>query len=275
MSKRIITISREFGSGGRELGRRLSELLNIAYYDQEIITEISRRTDLAERYIEQVIEQKPIPAFPLHIGRSLYPLSNPIYEQRQAVMLEQNRIIREMAKRSSCVIVGRCGDHILEDVRPFRIFVYAELEHRIARCMERRTAEEVYSLEEMKQKVISVDKNRRKYYEYYTGNLFHPLNGFKQPCSAGYLVGLQGGRHRKADGFLGAGGICHYEIGGQGVQMAVYALHRGIETFQVDCQIGARRCHTSALLCKSNNYLSYYNKSLRCFQDGTTILSVI
>ena len=87
----------------------------------------------------------------------------------KAVMLEQNRIIREMAKRSSCVIVGRCGDHILEDVRPFRIFVYAELEHRIARCMERRTAEEVYSLEEMKQKVISVDKNRRKYYEYYTG----------------------------------------------------------------------------------------------------------
>lgn len=50
----------------------------------------------------------------------------------RAVMLEQNRIIREMAKRSSCVIVGRCGDHILEDVRPFRIFVYAELEHRIA-----------------------------------------------------------------------------------------------------------------------------------------------
>ena len=74
----LITISREFGSGGRELGRRLSELLNIAYYDQEIITEISRRTDLAERYIEQVIAQKPIPAFPLHIGRSLYPLSHPI-----------------------------------------------------------------------------------------------------------------------------------------------------------------------------------------------------
>lgn len=60
----LITISREFGSGGRELGRRLSELLNIAYYDQEIITEISRRTDLAERYIEQVIEQSPFPPSP-------------------------------------------------------------------------------------------------------------------------------------------------------------------------------------------------------------------
>ena len=57
--------------------------------------------------------------------------------------------------------------------------------------------------------------------------------------------------------------------------MAVYALHRGIETFQVDCQIGALHCHDSALLCKSHNHLSYYNKSLRCFQDGTAILSVI
>jgi hypothetical protein len=98
-------------------------------------------------------------------------------------------------------------------------------------------------------------------------DLFHPLNGFKQPCSAGYLVGFQGGRHRKADGLFGAGGVRHHQIGGQGVQMAVYALHRGIETFQVDCQIGALCCHTSALLCKSNNHLSYYNKSLRCFQE--------
>lgn len=166
---KIITISREFGSGGRELGRSLSELLNIAYYDREIITEISKRTDLAEGYIEQVIEQKPITAFPIHIGRSLCPLPNPVYAQRQTVMLEQHRIIREMAKKSSCVIVGRCADYILKDFQPFRIFVYAEPEHRIARCMERRTAEEPDSPEEMRQKILSVDKNRRKYYEYYTG----------------------------------------------------------------------------------------------------------
>ena len=115
----LITNQQGIWKRRRSLDADCRSWLNIAYYDQEIITEISRRTDLAERYIEQVIEQKPIPAFPIHIGRSLYPLSNPIYEQRQAVMLEQNRIIREMAKRSSCVIVGRCGDHILEDVRPF------------------------------------------------------------------------------------------------------------------------------------------------------------
>ena len=58
-------------------------------------------------------------------------------------------------------------------------------------------------------------------------------------------------------------------LGADDIVGGVYALHRGIETFQVDCQIGALRCHNSALLCKSHNYLSYYNKSLRCFQDGT------
>ena len=57
--------------------------------------------------------------------------------------------------------------------------------------------------------------------------------------------------------------------------MAVYALYRGIETFQVDCQIGALCYHTSALLCIRHNHLSYYNKSLRCFQDEAAILSVI
>lgn len=164
----IITISREFGSGGRELGRRLSELLGIAYYDQEIITEISKRTALAEQYVEQIIEQKPITSFPIHIGRTIYPMVNPVYEQRQAVMLEQNRIIREMAEKSSCVIVGRCGDYILKDLHPFRLFVYADLEHRIARCLERRTEKEQDSQEEMRHKILSVDKNRRKYYEFYT-----------------------------------------------------------------------------------------------------------
>ena len=99
-------------------------------------------------------------------------------------------------------------------------------------------------------------------------DLFHPLDGFKQPRSAGYLVSFQGWRHRKADGFLGAGGVRYHQIRGQGVQMAVYALHRGIEAFQVDCQIGALCCHDSALLYTKNNYLFYYNKSLRCFQDG-------
>lgn len=73
---RIITIGREFGSGGRELGLRLSQKLGIAYYDQEIITEISRRTELSEQYIRKMSEKKPVFSFPLHIGRSFHYMRN-------------------------------------------------------------------------------------------------------------------------------------------------------------------------------------------------------
>ena len=80
MSK-IITIGREFGSGGRELGRRLSEKLGYAYYDQEIIAEIAKRTALSEEYVQQIIERKPITSFPIHIGHSFYPVTNPMFQQ--------------------------------------------------------------------------------------------------------------------------------------------------------------------------------------------------
>ena len=146
---RIITISREFESGGREFGRRLAEQLNIAYYDQEIIREISKRAKLAEQYIEQ----------------------------QQSIMTEQNKIIRDMAERSDCVIVGRCGNYILEQFHPYRIFIYAELEHRIKRCIERYTEHEKWSPSEMEKKILTVDRSRKKYYEYYTGKTWgNPLN---------------------------------------------------------------------------------------------------
>ena len=67
---RIITIGREFGSGGRELGRRLAEKFHIAYYDQEIITKLAQRMDLSEEYLRQVTERRPIIPFPINVGRS-------------------------------------------------------------------------------------------------------------------------------------------------------------------------------------------------------------
>ena len=76
---RIITIGREFGSGGRELGRRLSEKLHIAYYDQEIITEIAKRTSMSEEYVRQITESRPIMSFPIHVRHSFYPIPNPAF----------------------------------------------------------------------------------------------------------------------------------------------------------------------------------------------------
>src|SRR5699024_3367010 len=97
---RIITIGREFGSGGRELGRRLSELLQFAYYDQEIVSEIAKRTSMSEAYVQQIVEHKPLMSFPISIGRSFYAGVNPIEQQTQAIYVEQHRIIKELAEKS-------------------------------------------------------------------------------------------------------------------------------------------------------------------------------
>ena len=77
--RRIITVGREFGSGGREIGRRIAEELQIAYYDQEIITEIAKRTALSEAYIRQIEEKRPVVSFPIHVGHSFYLSPDPTF----------------------------------------------------------------------------------------------------------------------------------------------------------------------------------------------------
>ena len=163
----VITLGREFGSGGRELGRRLADHLQIAYYDKEILSEIAKRTQLTEEYIHNVVEHHPYPLLPITVGHSLYP--DMTFQIQQSVYVEQSNIIKEMAAASDCVIVGRCADYILRDIKPFRIFVYADMESRIARCHKRAPEGEHLSDKEMKQMIQKVDKGRSKYYEFYTG----------------------------------------------------------------------------------------------------------
>ena len=163
----VITLGREFGSGGRELGRRLADHLQIAYYDKEILTEIAKRTKLTEEYVHNVVEHHPYPLLPITIGHSLYP--DMTFQIQQSVYVEQSNIIKEMAAASDCIIVGRCADYILRDIKPFRIFVYADLESRIRRCHDRAPEGEHLSDKEMKQMIQKVDKGRAKYYEFYTG----------------------------------------------------------------------------------------------------------
>lgn len=166
----IITIGREFGSGGREFGRRLSEELKIAYYDSEILSEIAKRTSLSENYIKEIIEKKPFSSFPINIGRSLHPVVSPIQEQTNIVYQEQSETIKELASKADCVIVGRCADYILRDENPFRIFVYADMEYRVQRCKERAPENENLSDKALINMIKTIDKNRKKYYDFYTGN---------------------------------------------------------------------------------------------------------
>lgn len=167
---RVITIGREFGSGGRELGKRLSELLGFAYYDKEIIEEISKRTQLAEGYVKQIVEQKPGVFFPITVGHTLHTGgADYMVKQYSAIYAEQTNVLHEMAQKSDCIIVGRCGDFILQDLKPLRIFVYADMESRLARCREKATEEEPLNDRSLHRRILEIDKNRAKYYRYYTG----------------------------------------------------------------------------------------------------------
>ena len=168
---KIITIGREFGSGGRELGRRLAEELGIEYYDKEILAAIAEKTSMSEDYVKEIIEGKPHNLYPITIGQSIYFSDNYYFQQKQSIYLAQSETIKELAQKSSCVIVGRCADFILKDLKPTRIFVYADIDSRVRRCIARNTDnEQELSEKQIKKQILSIDKNRAKYYDFYTGN---------------------------------------------------------------------------------------------------------
>ncbi len=166
---KIITVGREFGSGGRELGRRLAEELGFEYYDKEIISEISKHTSLSEEYIQQVIERTPHSLYPITIGHSMSFVEDYTFRQMQTIYQAQSDIIKSLAEKSDCVIVGRCADHILKDYKPFRVFVHASIDSRVNRCIEREQENEHFTEKQMKRKILKIDKNRSQYYRFYTG----------------------------------------------------------------------------------------------------------
>lgn len=170
--RRIITISREFGSGGRELGRRLAEALKIAYYDQEIVTELIERTGFALDYVKQAEERIPVPLLPITTARTFGIGYNSVVEQQLSIYNHESEIIKELAEKSDCVIVGRCADYVLRDMDPIRIFVYADIDSKLARCRAKGPDAEGMSDRELRQKISSVDKKRARYYQFYTDNLW-------------------------------------------------------------------------------------------------------
>lgn len=166
---KIITIGREFGSGGREVGKRLSDELGIAYYDNEIITEIAKRTELAEGYVEHVMANSPSTLIPITIGRTFYMGLDPIMEQNNAIYREQSLLIQELAEKSDCVIVGRSADYILREKNPLRLFIYAEMPFKMERCRKRAPEQEHFTDKELKRHIQDIDRKRGKYYQFFTG----------------------------------------------------------------------------------------------------------
>lgn len=159
----IITISREFGSGGREFGKRLADSLDIAYYDKEIISAIAEKSGLDERYVENISE-KGIHAYPLTIGRT-FSLHTAVQNTNTKILVAQPQILEELADKGDCVIVGRCADVILRERNPFNLFIYANMASKIRRCHERTPAGEKITDHEMEKRIKRIDRERAKYRE--------------------------------------------------------------------------------------------------------------
>ena len=166
--KRIITIGREFGSGGRELGRRLAEELGMRYCDQEILEELVRRTSFDASYIREAEECLTRGFQPITVGRTLLRAEDHSFQQAQQIYREQSRVLRELAEGGDCVIVGRCGDYVLRDLQPLRIFVYAGLESRLRRCRARMSGQEGWTDEELRRQIRRIDRRRARYYAFHT-----------------------------------------------------------------------------------------------------------
>ena len=160
----IITISREFGSGGRELGKRLSDALHIPCYDHEIVKMISDEHGFDPDYVTRVSESSLRAEYPLTIGRR-FSIPYKVMEQSIMVAVTQQKVIEKLAQQGDCVIVGRCADTILAHLHPLRIFVYADRPSKFKRCQERAAEKENLTPAEMERRMRQIDKNRAKKHE--------------------------------------------------------------------------------------------------------------
>lgn len=158
--KNIITINREFGSGGREIGKRLADELKMAYYDTEIISLIAKKTGMSEEYLNNISEKGVYPvAFQFAKSFSVY---SGMQKEQTEILVAQQKVLKEIAEKGNCIIVGRGADSILKEYNPMNIFVYADMKSKIERCKIKRQDEKL-SDKEIEHKILQVEKSRRNY----------------------------------------------------------------------------------------------------------------
>lgn len=176
--RKIITISREFGSGGRELGKRLADVLGIPCYDHEIIEMIAKENGFDERYVANVSEKSIEAAYPMTIGHRFAMPPIQIMDQSIRVATAQRKIIENFAEQGDCVIVGRCADVILEDMNPLNLFVFADMPSKVQRCMERAPEGENLTANELERKIKQIDKQRAQHHQMYSDTKWGNKEGY-------------------------------------------------------------------------------------------------
>lgn len=178
----VITISREFGSGGHSIGMQVAEKLGIPFYDGEIVDEVSKKSGYSPEFIEKQGEyiKKKSTYFNLSI-----PFKGCYEDPRDKVFHIQKETIIQLAKEGPFVIVGRCGDYILkkEEIPCFNVFIYADDEHRKARVLERYGKNDVDIVKRLEQK----DRQRRTYFKYYTDEDWGICKNYHLCLDSGFL----------------------------------------------------------------------------------------
>jgi len=167
MTNYVITIGRQFGSGGHEIGKRIAKKLGIPFYDKELINVASQRLGYKTEYVQEKDETR---SFFSSSGFYISSKLGSYYQMspEDKVFIELTKIIKELAEQGPCVIVGRCADYILRDKDSINIYLFAPIKDRVERKLALGADEHRVSYEEMEKTVLDADKHRRKYYEYYT-----------------------------------------------------------------------------------------------------------
>jgi len=163
---KIITINREFGSGGREVGKRLADALGFAYFDTEIVEAIAERSKVDAEYVHNVLERGVFNEISLTFAHSF--AYSPQYHKSFSIMEHQNEIVKELAAQGDCVIVGKNADTILKNENPLKLFVHADMEYKIKRCMERAEEGENLTERQMKRKIKKIERARASDHSYYS-----------------------------------------------------------------------------------------------------------
>ena len=168
MKKRIITISRQNGSGGRYIGERLAKELGITCYDEKLMDMVAKESGFALDFVEEKGE-RITGSLLFNIASSLTYANNVFtgngVSLQDEIYFIQNRIIKDIAEKESCVIVGRCADYILKDREDcLNVFIYADAEDREKRIIERYGEND----KPVRKRIADKDSRRRTYYSHYT-----------------------------------------------------------------------------------------------------------
>jgi cytidylate kinase len=158
MKKYVITITREFGSLGRPIAKRLSELLGIEYYDRDIVEATAKRMNLPVSTLSKKEEKKS------GFLQMLVPLGTDSPEQQKRIFDVQSQIIEDLAEKDSCIIVGRCADYVLRNnANAMHVYIYAPYADRLANCVGTLGMEKG----EAKRMIAEVDRARSAYHKHF------------------------------------------------------------------------------------------------------------